>query len=52
MKRFDPAAVQPNELQVVQLLEQKMTRIIVDTRGWVVFDMFEEQLKSGSVIQI
>src|SRR5580700_2762769 len=52
VKATDPLAVQFDECAVVELLQEEMARIVVDTGGGMLVCMVEERLEGGAVIDV
>src|SRR5215469_10392211 len=52
VKATDPLAVQFDECAVVELLQEEVARIVVDTGGGMLVCMVEERLEGGAVIDV
>ena len=48
----DPRAVKMDELQVVELLQHEVARVVVDARGRMIPRLFEEHLERGPVEEV
>src|SRR5262249_13472530 len=44
--------VKLDEFEVIELLQQQMTRVVIDARGGMVVGVFEEEFKRGAVEEV